>query len=193
MKFELYKDVVLTHDVPEERLKRGDIVKLVEHHVARDGENGYSAEVFNAVGDTLAGIRSGTAASRRSVLRSIPGIEVTSLVRFPRISGISRRTFPPLGCNLPGCVRASRNLPPLPAKSRPVNPCNLCPFVTNKPSRLRAFAVKFRPVNKDRLTQARRSWNRSRIRAKDTMPEKAVGRATATGCSRVHARTAGME
>ena len=54
MKFELYKDVVLTHDVPEERLKRGDIVKLVEHHVARDGENGYSAEVFNAVGDTLA-------------------------------------------------------------------------------------------------------------------------------------------
>jgi len=26
MKFELYKDVVLTHDVPEERLKRGDIV-----------------------------------------------------------------------------------------------------------------------------------------------------------------------
>ena len=54
MKFELYKDVVLTHDVPEERLKRGDIVKLVEHHVARDGEDGYSAEVFNAVGDTLA-------------------------------------------------------------------------------------------------------------------------------------------
>ena len=54
MKFELYKDVVLTRDVPAERLKRGDIVKLVEHHVARDGEDGYSAEVFNAVGDTLA-------------------------------------------------------------------------------------------------------------------------------------------
>ena len=54
MKFELYKDVVLTHDVPEERLKRGDIVKLVEHPVARDGEDGYSAEVFNAVGDALA-------------------------------------------------------------------------------------------------------------------------------------------
>ena len=40
MKFELYKNVVLAHDVPEERLKRGDIVKLVEHHVARDGEDG---------------------------------------------------------------------------------------------------------------------------------------------------------
>ena len=54
MKFEPCKDVVLTRDVPAERLKRGDIVKLVEHHVARDGEDGYSAELFNAVGDTLA-------------------------------------------------------------------------------------------------------------------------------------------
>jgi hypothetical protein len=54
MKFELYKDAVLARDVPEERLKRGDIVKLVEHHVALDGQAGYSAEVFNAVGDTLA-------------------------------------------------------------------------------------------------------------------------------------------
>lgn len=54
MRFELYKDVVLARDLPEERLKRGDIVKLVEHHVARDGEDGYSAEVFNALGDTIA-------------------------------------------------------------------------------------------------------------------------------------------
>jgi len=54
MKFELYKDAVLSRDVPEERLKRGDIVKLVEHHLARDGEDGYSAEVFNAIGGTLA-------------------------------------------------------------------------------------------------------------------------------------------
>jgi len=53
MKFELYQDVVLTRDLPEERLKRGDIVKLVERHVARDGEDGYGAEVFNALGQTL--------------------------------------------------------------------------------------------------------------------------------------------
>ena len=43
----------MTRDLPAERLKRGDIVKLVEHHVARDGEDGYSAEVFNALGETL--------------------------------------------------------------------------------------------------------------------------------------------
>ena len=54
MKFELYKDAVLTCDVPEHRLKSGDIVKLVDHHVARDGSEGYSIEVFNAVGETIA-------------------------------------------------------------------------------------------------------------------------------------------
>jgi hypothetical protein len=53
MKFELYTDAVLTCDVPEHRLKRGDVVKLVDHHVAPDGSEGYSIEVFNAVGDTI--------------------------------------------------------------------------------------------------------------------------------------------
>ncbi|HEV2394633.1 MAG TPA: DUF4926 domain-containing protein [Verrucomicrobiae bacterium] len=54
MKFELYTDAVLTADLPEHRLQRGDIVKLVEHHVARNGTEGYSIEVFNALGDTIA-------------------------------------------------------------------------------------------------------------------------------------------
>ena len=54
MKFELYTDVALTCDLPEHRLRRGDIVKVVDHHVAPDGTEGYSIEVFNAVGDTIA-------------------------------------------------------------------------------------------------------------------------------------------
>ena len=54
MKFELYTDAALTCDLPEHRLRRGDIVKVVEHHVAPDGAEGYSIEVFNAVGDTIA-------------------------------------------------------------------------------------------------------------------------------------------
>ena len=54
MKFELYTDVALTCDLTEHRLRRGDIVKLVDHHVAPDGTEGYSIEVFNAVGDTIA-------------------------------------------------------------------------------------------------------------------------------------------
>jgi len=51
---ELYKDAVLTRDLAEHRLRRGDIVKLVDHHVAPDNTEGYSIEVFNAVGDTIA-------------------------------------------------------------------------------------------------------------------------------------------
>ncbi len=53
MTFELYTDVVLTCDLPAHRLRRGDIVKLVDRHTAPDGVQGYSIEVFNAVGDTI--------------------------------------------------------------------------------------------------------------------------------------------
>jgi hypothetical protein len=54
MKLELYTDAMLTCDLPQHRLRRGDIVKLVDHHVAPDGAEGYSIEVFNALGDTIA-------------------------------------------------------------------------------------------------------------------------------------------
>ena len=53
MNLELYKDATLTRDFPERRLRRGDLVKLVDRHVASDGTIGYSAEVLNALGDTL--------------------------------------------------------------------------------------------------------------------------------------------
>jgi hypothetical protein len=54
MRFELYTDVALTRDMSELGLRRGDLVKLVDHHVAPDGEEGYSIEVLNAVGETIA-------------------------------------------------------------------------------------------------------------------------------------------
>lgn len=54
MAFELYIDVALTRDMPELGLRRGDLVKVIDHHVAPDGEEGYSIEVFNAVGETIA-------------------------------------------------------------------------------------------------------------------------------------------
>jgi len=54
MRLDLYTDAVLTCDLPEHRLKKGDIVKLVDHHIAPDGTVGYSIEVFNAIGDTIA-------------------------------------------------------------------------------------------------------------------------------------------
>jgi hypothetical protein len=54
MTFELYSEAVLTRDLPEHNLRCGDVVVVIDHHVARDGEEGYSIEVFNATGDTIA-------------------------------------------------------------------------------------------------------------------------------------------
>ena len=54
MRLQLYTDAVLRRDLPEHRLRRGDLVKLVDHHVAPDGAEGYSIEVFNALGETIA-------------------------------------------------------------------------------------------------------------------------------------------
>jgi len=54
MAFELYTEVALARDVPELGLRQGDLAKIVDHHVAADGEEGYSIEVFNALGETIA-------------------------------------------------------------------------------------------------------------------------------------------
>lgn len=54
MKFELYKEVVLRKDIPEYRLKKGDVATIVEHHPLKSSEDGYSLEVFNALGETIA-------------------------------------------------------------------------------------------------------------------------------------------
>lgn len=54
MTFPLYREVVLARDVPESRLRRGDLVRLVEHHVSPEGQEGYSAEILGANGRTVA-------------------------------------------------------------------------------------------------------------------------------------------
>ena len=54
MKYKLFEEVVLTKEFPEKRLKEGDIATVVEYHPVPVGEDGYSLEVFNAVGDTIA-------------------------------------------------------------------------------------------------------------------------------------------
>ena len=54
MIYELFEEVVLLKNIPEKKLKKGDIATIVEHHPVSDGEDGYSLEVFNAVGDTIA-------------------------------------------------------------------------------------------------------------------------------------------
>ena len=52
MILKLFKELRLAGDLPEHGLHRGDIIKLVDHHIALDGGEGYSIEVFNAVNKT---------------------------------------------------------------------------------------------------------------------------------------------
>jgi hypothetical protein len=55
MTYDLFSKVALKVDVPLHNLRKGDVATIVESHPGRAGiEPGYSLEIFNAVGETLA-------------------------------------------------------------------------------------------------------------------------------------------
>ena len=54
MTYKLFEEVVLTKDIHKRGLKKGDVATIVECHSVSDGEDGYSLELFNALGDTIA-------------------------------------------------------------------------------------------------------------------------------------------
>jgi hypothetical protein len=54
MAFELFSRVALRTDFPKYQLHRGDVATVVDHHPVEAGEDGYSLEVFNALGETIA-------------------------------------------------------------------------------------------------------------------------------------------
>jgi Domain of unknown function (DUF4926) len=54
MTLELFTRVALREDFPRYQLRQGDVATIVEHHPVIAGEDGYSLEVFNAVGETIA-------------------------------------------------------------------------------------------------------------------------------------------
>jgi hypothetical protein len=55
MAYDLFTRVSLGKDFPEYGLHKGDIATVVERHEGDPGqETGYSLEVFNAVGETIA-------------------------------------------------------------------------------------------------------------------------------------------
>lgn len=53
MTFELFTRVALRENFPHHQLHRGDVATIVEHHPVAEGEDGYSLEVFNAIGETI--------------------------------------------------------------------------------------------------------------------------------------------
>ena len=54
MTYKLFEDVVLAKNIRKKGLKKGDLATIVEYHPLADGEDGYSLEIFNALGDTVA-------------------------------------------------------------------------------------------------------------------------------------------
>jgi hypothetical protein len=65
MPFELFSEVILTTDLPEEDLKADDVGTVVERHVVPGKEEGYSVEFFDMTGRTV-----GVATVRATQLRS---------------------------------------------------------------------------------------------------------------------------
>ncbi|QYO64211.1 DUF4926 domain-containing protein [Leptolyngbya sp. 7M] len=54
MGYELFSDVILLRDLPEEGLCAGDVGTVVERHQVEGTEPGYSVEFFDMVGNTVA-------------------------------------------------------------------------------------------------------------------------------------------
>ena len=54
MKFEMFSRVALATDIPESRLKRGDVARIVDYFAPKpDRVAGYILEVFNALGESI--------------------------------------------------------------------------------------------------------------------------------------------
>lgn len=54
MNYQLYSDVILLCNLPEEGLYAGDIGTVVEQHNVEGQETGYSVEFFDMLGNTVA-------------------------------------------------------------------------------------------------------------------------------------------
>lgn len=54
MSYELYSDIILLSNLPEEGLCAGDVGTIVERHQVEGLEPGYSVEFFDMLGNTVA-------------------------------------------------------------------------------------------------------------------------------------------
>lgn len=54
MKVDLYQEVMVTRDVPEQQILAGDVATVVDFVAhPEDGEEGAVLEIFNAVGESI--------------------------------------------------------------------------------------------------------------------------------------------
>jgi hypothetical protein len=54
MRYKLYSQSALAENLPDYGLLRGDVATITDYHPMPMGEDGYSLEVFNAIGDMIA-------------------------------------------------------------------------------------------------------------------------------------------
>jgi hypothetical protein len=72
---ELYKDAILTVDLPNEGLLAGDIGTIVErHHLPGVAEVGYSVEFFDMTGSTVAVVTVPASHLRLPIAADLPAV-----------------------------------------------------------------------------------------------------------------------
>ena len=76
---ELYKDAVLTVDMPSEGLRAGDLGTVVERHQAPGGgEAGYSVEFFDMTGRTVAVVTIPASSLRAPTSADLPSVRAVA-------------------------------------------------------------------------------------------------------------------
>ena len=84
MAYELFTRVSLAEDLPEYGLHKGDLGTIVERHEGKPGqETGYSLEVFNAVGETIAVL-----VVEESKINLVKENEILHVRRFDKMAAI---------------------------------------------------------------------------------------------------------
>ncbi|HXE53829.1 MAG TPA: DUF4926 domain-containing protein [Tepidisphaeraceae bacterium] len=76
MPFDLFSDVVLTADLPDDGLMAGDVGTVVEHHFSPGVEDGYSVEFFDMTGQTVAVVTVPQRVLRRPTHADRPAVRV---------------------------------------------------------------------------------------------------------------------
>lgn len=77
MTYNLLEEVILLKDIDEKGLKKGDLGTVVEHHPVKGGKDGYSLEVFNALGEAI-----GVVTVSESEIAPLTGKEIFSVRRL---------------------------------------------------------------------------------------------------------------
>lgn len=84
MTYKLFTRVSLAENIPEYGLHKGDLATVIERHEGKPGqETGYSLEVFNAVGETIAVL-----VVEESKITPVKGNEILHVRRFDKASAI---------------------------------------------------------------------------------------------------------